>query len=217
MKVQRRTFGATVLAAVLVVGLTCIDQAAAVEGKTDAIVKEMRQGGLVLVFRHTATKHELPGTGPVLSQEGEDQAAGAGQMLRELRVPTGDTYTSTGKHAVETARLARFGNAMALKALTDGSMPLSRVEGEDRAEVFRSLLRERPQRGMNVVMVADKASIVNAIGPHLVSLQEGELVVVRPDVRVEQGFDVVGRLTLREVREYWNQRRAEPTFQRVRW
>jgi hypothetical protein len=217
VNVERRAFAAKLLAAVLMAGLTCGGAAAAVDGKADAIINEMRQGGLILVFRHTATKQDQPDAGEALSQHGENQAAAAGRMLRDLRVPTGDTYTSTAKRAFDTARLARFGNVMALNALTDSDAPVSRVEREDRVETFRVLLRERPQRGANVMMVADKGSIADAIGAELAGIQEGELVVVRPDVRIERGFDVVGRLTLREVRDYWSQGRGEAALKRVRW
>jgi len=186
--------------ALLALGLTCGD-AAAMDGQADALVKQMRQGGLILVFRHA----------------GEKQAAGVGRMLRDLRVPAGDTYSSTGQRAIDTARLAGFGNVMPLKALTDSSAPVSRSEREDRAEVFRALLRERPQRGANIVMVADKDSIATAIGADLANMQEGELVVVRPDVRIERGFGVVGRLTLGDLREHWSQGRGEAALKLVRW
>jgi hypothetical protein len=214
---ERRMFAAKLSAAVLAVGLMCGVAAAQTSGKADAIVNEMRQGGLILVYRHTATRQDQPAAGEALSRDGENQAAAAGRMLRDLGVPTGDTYTGTAKRAFDTARLARFRNVMMLNALTDSDAPATRIEKEDRVEAFRVLLRERPQRGANVMMVADKGSIAAAIGADLANMQEGELVVVRPDVRIEQGFDVVGRLTLHEVRDYWSQGRGDDALKRVRW
>jgi len=160
---------------------------------THALVQQMRQGGLILVFRN--------------SNEGVKQAAAVGRMLRELQVPTGDTYTSMRKTAVETARLARFRNAMALSALTDRSAPGSASDDEDLAEAFRELLRERTHRGDNVVMVADAGRIAKAIGTELAGMKAGELVVVRPDVRIGRGFAVAGRLTLQDLTVYRNSAR----------
>ena len=183
--------------------------AADVDAKAAAVVSEMRKGGLVLVFRNTVTELEQPDVPPVLSEQGQKQAAAVGRMLRELHVPTGDTYTSRAQPAVETARLARFGKSTMLDALTDPAPGTTASDGKDRAAWFRTLLSERPQRGVNVVMVADKARITEAMGDELSSMQEGELVVVRPDVKQAdgfkraEGFTIVGRLTLRQLRDYW--------------
>jgi hypothetical protein len=187
------------LAGLLAIGMSCGDLAVARGEPADAFIEQLRHGGLILVFRHAA----------------KEQAADVGAMLRELRVPTGDTYTSQSQPAVETARLARFRNAIPLLSLTDSGMPISRSEQEDRAEAVRTLLRERPQRGVNVVMVADRISLASAIDPELATMQEGELVVVRPDVRIERGFGVVGRLTLGELRERWARGRSAAALQRV--
>jgi hypothetical protein len=64
-------------------------------------------------------------------------------------------------------------------------------------------------------MVADRISLASAIDPELATMQEGELVVVRPDVRIERGFGVVGRLTLGELRERWARGRSAAALQRV--
>ena len=193
--------------------MVCTGVSSAADTRSAATVSLMRQGGHILVFRSTATEPDQADSDPLhpehakaqrpLSRQGREQAAGVGKMLRELRVPTGDTYTSKFKRAMDTAKLAGFGPITPLDWLTEAGVLLSPAENEHRAEWFRHLLRERPQRGANVVVVADRANIADAIGAELWGLEEGELVLVRPDMGTPLGFSVIGRLTLRELRAHW--------------
>jgi broad specificity phosphatase PhoE len=189
------------LAAVVWVALS--SQAVSAAGVSVAsTVSAMREGGVILVFRHTATDPERE---QELSEQGEKQAHGVGTFLHDLHVPTGAAYSSKAKRALDMARLAGLENVTPLDALTEDSTPSPTTQAALRADEFRQLLRHAPRKGSNVVVIADQAAIAGAIGADAASVQEGELVVVRPDPQAADGFRIVGRLTLRDLRDHWRE------------
>src|SRR5947208_1774684 len=88
-------------------------QAAAAD--TPELISSLKQGGCVLVFRHTATddsqkdvypfKFDDMGAQRQLSDEGRDMARQIGAAIKELAIPIGDIYTSRLNRAIEAGKL----------------------------------------------------------------------------------------------------------------
>lgn len=143
----------------------------------DRLVEALRDGGLVLYLRHTATDDAPDGepTAPCVEQrgltdEGRTQARSIGAALTQLDVPIGRVVASPFCRTVETAELA-FGAAETDEAL----LPIA--AGESTAAV-RELLSEEPRGGTNTVMVGHISNVRPAAD---VTPEEGGTVVFRPD------------------------------------
>jgi broad specificity phosphatase PhoE len=169
----------------LLVGALAAVPAGALEG--EALVAQLRAGGLVLLLRHAQTDSTLgdpPGlrlddcaTQRNLSQQGRAQARRIGARLARERIPVGPVYTSPWCRTRDTASLA-FGRA-------EDWAPLSSFfEAPDREAAATETVRKRilsyairPPKG-NVVMVTHN---VNIAALTKLSVAPGEAVVVRPD------------------------------------
>lgn len=178
---------------------------AAARTETDApdpaLANAMRQGGLVLYFRHTQTARDYAdqvdatladcATQRNLSTVGRAQAEELGEHIRRLRIPVGEVLTSQFCRAKDTARLA-FGRGEAREAL---NLP----RGEDYTPAQLAVLRDGllplittpVPTGTNRVIVAHDDNLPAAGGPILP--RQGFMVALRPDGR--GGFGVVGQLT----------------------
>ncbi len=148
---------------------------------------QLRRGGLVLLMRHAATG---PGLGDPpnfrlddcatqrnLSDEGRADARRIGERLRAERVPIARVYTSPWCRCRETAKLA-FGKA-------EDWEPLSSVfDFAHREAEFTERVKKRigtystHKPGGNVVMVTHSVNIAPLAQ---VTIETGEIVVVRPD------------------------------------
>src|SRR6266700_1172587 len=86
----------------------------------EALVKALRQGGYVIVMRHTSSPREAPDKKTAnadnvkierqLDEEGRTTATAMGKALRELRIPVGEVLASPTYRALETVRYAQLGN-----------------------------------------------------------------------------------------------------------
>ena len=109
MKIALR--GVAVLVASLVVGSAWGQQSASVED----VLRALRSGGHVVVFRHGATHPDQADTDPLnydnvakqrhLNDKGRADAKAVGEAFRSAGVPIGKSYSSRFYRAVETARL----------------------------------------------------------------------------------------------------------------
>ena len=85
----------------------------------DALVKALRQGGYVIVMRHTSSPREVPDKKTAnadnvkperqLDEEGRTTATAMGKALRELKIPIGEVLTSPTYRALETVKYAQLG------------------------------------------------------------------------------------------------------------
>ena len=169
-----------------------------------SVIDAMRQGGMVLVLRHTATE---PGRERELSEQGEKQARGVGKFLRGLRIPVGRAYCGQWPRTHNTARLAGFEKARTLDALTDDAVAFASKPPDARLDEFRRLLRQPVGKPSNVLLVADANAIMQSLGVSD-AVREGELIAVRPDPHEAAGFALAGRVGLRELRDEWRLRLA---------
>jgi broad specificity phosphatase PhoE len=161
-----------------------------------ALVGELRHGGLILYFRHTATDFGQSDEGMTgyedcarqrnLIDRGREDARRIGAAIRRLDLPIGDVLASPFCRTLETARLI-FGRATPTPAVRGGP---ARPESAERYAELRSLLSTAPRAGTDLVIVSHGNPFhAVASGAYLA---EGEAAVIRPlGVR---GFEIVGRI-----------------------
>jgi phosphohistidine phosphatase SixA len=157
------------------------------------VVERLRDGGHVLALRHAATESAVDTTEDLtdcsrqrnLNAEGRAQSRAIGDAFRRLEIRVGRVLASPFCRARDTARLA-FGRVRASRALLSAEFFAS--EEEARRRGMPRLLRARPARATNTVLVSHGSAIYAATG---VNPDEGEVVIVEPG-RGRRGFEVVG-------------------------
>jgi phosphohistidine phosphatase SixA len=203
----RRKLAALALSLVLVlVAVGCGDRGggttngttgAALEG--ERLVAELRDGGYVIFFRHTATDWSPDDQHPVdfsdcdtqrnLSDEGRDQARAIGEAFETLGIPVGRVLSSPFCRAIDTARLA-FGTATPEAVIENLETSEDDAERDWRSDGLRNLLSTPPDAGTNTVLTSHGYN-VEAVAD--VSTAEGEGYVFRPDPT--EGYALVATLT----------------------
>lgn len=161
-----------------------------------ALLSALREGGLILYFRHTSTdfgQNDDQMTGYEdcakqrnLTDRGRDEAREIGAALKRLQLPVGDVVASPFCRTMETARLI-FGTATPSAAVRGGP---ARPESEERYAALRALLSTPPRAGTDLAIVSH-GNPFNAVAgaPYLA---EGEAAVIRP--LGAQGFVVLARV-----------------------
>ena len=142
----------------------------------ERLVEALREGGLVVYLRHTATDDAPDGvpTDPCsaqrgLTDEGRTQARAIGAAFDDLDIPVGQVLASPFCRTIDTARLA-FGAATPEEAL----LP---IEAGGSADAAKSLLSQEPDDGTNTVLVGHISNLRPAAGA---TPEEGGTVVFRP-------------------------------------
>ena len=160
------------------------------------LVKALREGGYVIVFRHSLTDWAQRDTDGEhfenraaqrnLSKEGEAQAAAIGKAIEALDVPIGSVLSSPMWRCRDTARLA-FGRE-------ESTVDLFRRGGPYR-EARLKMLSTPPPAGTITVLVTHQDVLIPIIaGLKREQLKEGEAFVVRP--LGERKFEVVAQVSL---------------------
>jgi hypothetical protein len=160
------------------------------------LLTALREGGLILYFRHTSTdfgQNDDQMTGYEdcarqrnLTDRGRDEAKRIGAAIERLRIPIGDVLASPFCRTRETAQLI-FGRAMVSPAVRGG--PANPASSERYAEL-RRLLSTPPPAGSNLA-IASHGNPFHAVGD-AAYLAEGEAAVVRP--LGAAGFKVIARI-----------------------
>lgn len=182
--------------AIALVWLVCAGQALAEPGAPDpghalkgaALVQALRQGGLVIYFRHadTGPAYQEQGvdlarceTQRNLNDKGRSEARDIGAQFRRLQIPVGEVRASEFCRCRETAELA-FSRALADPVLTGVSRAPEAAEKRAKATVgLKRLLASNPAPGTNAVLVSHGYNLWDAEGFHLGT--QGEAAVYRPD------------------------------------
>jgi len=183
--------------AVVALSLTVAAPAAA-GSVEDSLWAILREGGHVVLMRHTSTEvtaaFDPPGfrledcaTQRNLSPLGRDEARGIGAAFRARQVPVGRVLSSRWCRCLDTARLA-FGAADPWPAL-DSFVEDHGREPEQTREV-RGLVGGPPAGG-NVILVTHQANVAAVTG---LSPAPGEMIILTP--RGDGSFRVAGRLLL---------------------
>jgi phosphohistidine phosphatase SixA len=176
--------------------------AAAQQNSQDALISQLRQGGLVLVMRHASSPREAPAATDAnpdnrklerqLDEAGRRGAAEMGAALRQLRIPIGTVFSSPTYRALETVRRAQLGNPTAVDELGDGGQSMQGVT-EAQAAWLRAKASEAPKSG-NTVLVTHQPNLARAFPDWGSTVADGETVVLRPDGRGQTA--IVGRIPM---------------------
>ena len=155
------------------------------------VLKALRGGGHVIVFRHGATNADQADTDPLnitniaqqrqLNDQGRALARAIGDALHKLNIPVGQVVTSQFNRAVETGALLGFGAVTSTADVTEGGLVVSPNENNRRASAMKKLAATAPPAGTNMVLVSHKPNIMDAFGKDWFDLREGEASVFRPD------------------------------------
>jgi broad specificity phosphatase PhoE len=159
----------------------------------DPLVRELREGGHVLVIRHATADAEISRQELLrscvlqrnLTEAGREQARAIGEGVRALEIPIGDVRSSPMCRARDTARLA-FGRATLDRDLVSPGVIGSEADDERRAQAMRAMVEELPPAGQNTVLVTHTGNIGAALGEETVA--EGETLVYG------EGAELVGRV-----------------------
>jgi virginiamycin B lyase len=166
------------------------------------LVRTLRAGGVILVFRHAATDFSKPDQDPVvvadcttqrnLSAQGRADARGIGRGVRRLGLRIGQVLSSPFCRTLETARLA-FGRATVHMALLNTITAEHNAAWRKQIRDARRLFGTRPATGTVTVLVTHGVVVSDATGE---SLEEGEAIVFRP--LGNSRYRVLGRVLPRE-------------------
>lgn len=166
-----------------------------------AWIGQMREGGLVVVMRHGATRTDQVDAKPFdpsdivhqrqLNDQGRATARIMGAALHSMDVPVSEVQTSLYHRAVETGTLLGYGKVSATEALTEGGMAPG-ANGVD----LRKLTATLPPAGKNVILITHKPNIVGAFGKDWSDVSEGEASIFRPDGK--GGFTLVARVLIQD-------------------
>lgn len=175
---------------------------------TSELISSLKQGGYVLVFRHTATDDSQKDVYPFkfddmsaqrqLSEKGRDMARKIGAAIKELAIPTGDIYTSRLNRAIEAGKLLSGREVKPVDSLTDSSNASSSGMANPTGAnakaglAVRQLVDASPKAGTNTFLVTHKTNIADAFGKDAGDVQEGEALVYRASTTGAATF--VGRI-----------------------
>lgn len=185
----------------------CLSSAEAQPGEPDpaharsgaALGQALREGGLVIYFRHadTGPAYQEQGvdlarceTQRNLNEKGRNEAREIGAQFRRLSIPVGTVRSSEFCRCRETAELA-FSRAVVDPVLTGVSRSPEAADKRAAATAgLKRLLASAPKRGSNDLLVSHGYNLWDAEGFHLGT--QGEAAVYRPDGK--GGYVLVARL-----------------------
>jgi hypothetical protein len=159
------------------------------------LLAELRKGGYVIYFRHTATDFSRDDSRSKsdddcdnqrpLTDKGRDEARRIGAAFRELKIPVGQILASPRCRTMETAMLA-FGRAT---KSPDARAGPAAPESADRYAPLRKLLSTPLRTGSNIVIASHGNPLYAVAGaPYLA---EGEAAVMRS---LGRDFEIVARV-----------------------
>jgi phosphohistidine phosphatase SixA len=164
----------------------------------EALIKALRQGGYVIVMRHTSSPREAPSKQSAnadnvklerqLDETGRATAVAMGKAIRELKIPIGDVLTSPTYRALETVRYAQLGNPQPYAELGDNGQSMQGGT-EAQAAWLRKKVTQFP-KGVNTIIVTHFPNLRGAF-PQLEMVEDGEALVFGPD-------GLVGRIKIEE-------------------
>ncbi|HXP89112.1 MAG TPA: histidine phosphatase family protein [Bryobacteraceae bacterium] len=170
----------------------------------EALVKALRQGGYVIVMRHTSSPRQAPDKATAnsdnvkaerqLDQEGRATATAMGQALRNLKIPIGDVLSSPTYRALETVRYAQLGNARTFPELGDNGQSMQGGTAAQAAWLQKQVLQF--PKGTNTILLTHLPNLTGAFPQWATGMADGEALILGPDGR--GGAAVVARVKIEE-------------------
>src|SRR3954447_23766677 len=150
----------------------------------EPLLSSLKNGGLILYFRHTSTdfgQNDDQMTGYEdcarqrnLTDQGRQEAREIGEAMRRLQLPIGDVLASPFCRTLETAQLI-FGRGTRDPAVRGG--PANTTDPE-RYRELRTLLSSPPRAGTDLAIVSHGTPYSAVVGPPY--LAEGEAAIIQP-------------------------------------
>jgi phosphohistidine phosphatase SixA len=187
---------------VVAVGLLATGHIEAQALPWEDLVKQLRQGGYVMVMRHASSPREAPSRETAnadniqlerqLDEAGRRGATAMGEAIRALKIPVGAVLTSPTYRALETVKYAGFTSPTVVEQLGDRGKSMQGVD-ESQAMWLRQSVTEVPRSG-NTLLVTHQPNFARAFADWGGTVADGEVVVIRPNGRGD--FAVVGRVPI---------------------
>jgi len=155
----------------------------------DALVQGLRQGGYIIVMRHTSSPREVPdkqtanpdNTKPErqLDADGRTTATAMGKALRDLRIPIGSVLSSPTYRALETIRYAQFGTPKTFSELGDNGQSMQ--GGTDAQATWLRRQVTRFPVGTNTLIVTHLPNLTGAFPDLAAGMADGEALIFSRD------------------------------------
>jgi phosphohistidine phosphatase SixA len=155
----------------------------------DALIKALRQGGYVLVMRHTSSPREAPSQATAnpdnvklerqLDETGRTTATAMGNALRRLKIPIGSVVASPTYRALETVRFAQLPSPRIQAELGDGGQSMGGVSEAQSAWLKQQVLAL--PTGTNTILVTHLPNMAKAFPQETSGLSDGETLVFGAD------------------------------------
>src|SRR6266850_618559 len=155
------------------------------------VLKLLRGGDYVIVFRHGATHADQADTDPLnldnvakqrqLNDKGRADAKAVGDAFKGAGVPIGKSISSRFYRAVETAQLIGGKEPEPTLDVSEGGLVVSPNENNRRAQALRAIVAAPPVAGRDTLVVTHKPNILDAFGKDWFEIREGEASIFKPD------------------------------------
>jgi phosphohistidine phosphatase SixA len=155
----------------------------------EALLTALREGGYVIVMRHTSSPREAPSKEKAnpdnlklerqLDEEGRVTATAMGKAIRELKIPIDEVLTSPTYRALETLKYAGFGPPHPIPELGDNGQSMGITTEaqakwlQDRAKLFPHLA--------NTLVVTHAPNLTRAFPKEATGVADGEALIFGPD------------------------------------
>ena len=170
----------------------------------EALVKALRQGGYVIVMRHTSSPREAPDKKTAnpdnvkierqLDEEGRATAIAMGKALHDLKIPVGSVLASPTYRALETVRYAQLGNPQTFAELGDNGQSMQGGT-EAQAAWLQKKVTQFPA-GANTIVVTHFPNMTGAFPKLAAGVADGEALVFGSDGK--GGTTLVARIKIEE-------------------
>jgi phosphohistidine phosphatase SixA len=170
----------------------------------EALVKALRQGGYVIVMRHTSSPQNPPDKQTAnpdnvnlerqLDQDGRTTAMAMGKALRDLKIPIGKVLTSPTYRALETVQYAQFGNPQTYAELGDNGQSMQGGT-EAQAAWLQKQVTQFPA-GANTIVVTHFPNMTRGFPKLAAGVVDGEALIFGSDGK--GGATLVARVKIEE-------------------
>jgi phosphohistidine phosphatase SixA len=205
-KIMRRQFGyLSLLYLGLCLLLTALPaQAATLSG--DALVSALKQGGYIILMRHTSSPAAIPdkatanpdNTKPErqLDKNGETTATAFGAAVKKLGIPVGNVLSSPTYRALQTVKFAGLGTPMTAEQLGDGGTSMSPDAVAAWASWLKMTVATAPAAGKDTFIITHQPNIAAAFPTDGNGLADGQALVYHPDGK--GGAEFVGTIKIED-------------------